>query len=188
MEARIKVLERELNISTVDAIADRLRDVRRARANIAQVRPLDNRGVYAVAKWLLVILFFVSPAFAQEPSDLYLRTAYCFGAYQQMKSYLPPAVLQSRYGKDIDQKIQHLQEYLNTRSSTNSTAGFSMANKRGRDDEAVCYECASRVTNTTCPSYSSDPSKARACMIAQCTPVCAVAKQKCDKLKDELPF
>jgi hypothetical protein len=33
-EARIKVLERELNISTVDAIADLLRDVEQARREI----------------------------------------------------------------------------------------------------------------------------------------------------------
>lgn len=147
----------------------------------------NYRGLHPVAKWLLVILF-LCPAFAQEPSDLYLRTSYCLGAYQQMKSYLPPDVLQSQYGKDIDQKIQHLQEYLMTKTSPNGTAGSLMANKHGRDDEAVCYKCATQVTTTTCRPYSSDPSNAQACMIAQCTSVCAVAKQKCDKLKAELPF
>jgi hypothetical protein len=182
-EASIKIPHPALTISTVDAIADLLRDVGRGRDNITKSK---ERG-RDVAKWLLVILLLSSAAFAQEPSDLYSRASYCLGAYQQMKGYMPPEDLQSQYGKDIDQKIQHLQEFLKT-NSPNSTADFSMSNKRGRADEAACYECAARVSDTTCRAYSSDRSKAQACMVAQCTPVCALAKRECDKLKGQLSY
>jgi hypothetical protein len=55
-----------------------LRDVEACREEIAKANKMTD-----VAKWLLVILVFSFPAFAQEPpSDLTLRAGYRLGVLQ----------------------------------------------------------------------------------------------------------